>query len=178
MRSILPLWALPILAGLVAGCETSPQGRVAPDPTPKISSSVTAAAAPAKAEPPAAQKRVRTTYGEPVTNQSALVPLADLLKKPSLYADKTIRTEGTVTAVCQGRGCWLELGDDLGMAHVKLGAHKFFVPRSSSGQHAVVEAKVLPQVDKGHCEAEAEEQTGQVARVELDASGVELSARE
>jgi hypothetical protein len=183
MRSILLLWALPILAALATGCETSPHARVAPDPTPKTTPLSQAPAAQATAQAPAAQAtaaqaRSKVSYGDPVSTKNQLVSLSDLLKNPSAYADKTIRTEGVVTAVCQGRGCWLELGDDRGMAHVKLGAHKFFVPKSSSGQHAVVEARVMPQVDKGHCEMEAEEQTGKVAKVELDASGVELSARE
>ena len=105
------------------------------------------------------------------------VALRDLVKNPSAYADKVVLTEGKVTSVCQGKGCWLELGDEAGSAHVKLGGHKFFVPRGSSGKSALVEAKVLPAVDDGHCEQEAAEQTGRVAKVELLATGVELYAR-
>lgn len=178
MRALLAFRLLPALA-LLAGCETSPRSSSAPSPDPARQTAGQPAARPnpeataqATAAPPAA---ARKTYGEPLTAGVETVALHDLLQKPGRYADKTIRTEGTVSAVCQGRGCWLEIGDDRSQAHVKLGNHKFFVPRSSSGQHAVVQARVMPQVDKGHCEQEAEEQTGQVAKVELEATGVELS---
>ena len=112
--------------------------------------------------------------GAPLSPTTPKVTLAELVKKPGAYADKTIQTEGTVTSVCQARGCWLELGDDSGTAHVKLGSHEFFAPRSSNGKRARVEATVLPAVDSGHCEEEAQEQTGKVAKVELVATGVEL----
>ncbi len=79
-----------------------------------------------------------------------------------------------MTAVCQSKGCWLEIGDSAGTAHVKLAGHRFFVPKTSSGRRAIVQAKVLPAVEKGHCEAEAAEQTGREAKVELVATGVEL----
>lgn len=162
-----PLYAL-LVASIVAGCETSP----APTPDPARQ-----AQAARQEPPPAAAPRnaASTSYGEPLSPAAEKVALADLLKSPGRYADKTIRTEGKVTAVCQNKGCWLEIGDDQSMAHVKLGNHRFFVPRSAAGQHAVVQGRVFAQVDKGHCEQEAEEQTGKVAKVELDATGVELT---
>jgi hypothetical protein len=160
--------SLPLLLAFAAlsGCETSP---TRPDPARQPPQ----AAQPAAQAP--AQAPEKKSYGEGVSQEIELVPLAALLQSPGRYADKTIRTEGKVTAVCKSKGCWLEIGDDHSMAHVKLGNHRFFVPRSASGQHAVVQARVMPQVDKGHCEQEAEEQTGKVAKLELDATGVELT---
>ncbi|MCS6901337.1 MAG: DUF4920 domain-containing protein [Myxococcales bacterium] len=149
----------------LVGCETT---RPSPDPAQAPS----ARAIPAAQTTPAAEKKV---YGEGVSQDVELVPLATLLQSPERYAEKTIRTEGRVTAVCKSKGCWLEIGDEHSMAHVKLGNHRFFVPRDAAGQHAVVQARVLPQVQKGHCEQEAEEQTGRVAKIELDATGVELT---
>jgi hypothetical protein len=174
------LAAMLSLAGLLAatGCETAP--RVGPDPA---SGSQATKAAPdgkslpqgntAAAQAPSGPKKA---YGDPLSATSPRVALADLLKTPSRFSDRTIRVEGKVSSVCQAKGCWLELEDEGGIAHVKLGAHRFFVPKSASGQHAVVEGRVFAQVDKGHCEQEAEEQTGKVAKVELDATGVELTA--
>jgi hypothetical protein len=159
LPSVLALMAL-------AGCETTPSTPT-PDPN-RLPDPEKHQAARASVE--------KKSYGEGVSPAVDLVPLAEILKNPGRYADKTVRTEGKVTAVCKSKGCWLELGDEHSMAHVKLGNHRFFVPRTAAGQHAVVQARVMPQVDKGHCEQEAEEQTGQVAKVELDATGVELSA--
>jgi hypothetical protein len=116
----------------------------------------------------------RRTFGAPLGAQTERVALADLLRDPGRYADKTVRVEGKVSSVCQNRGCWLELGDDAGSAHVKLRGHSFFVPKDARGKRAEVEARVFPSVDKGHCEQEAEEQTGHLAKVELEATGVAL----
>lgn len=146
----------------LAACSTAPQPSEAP---------VATAVSPSEKAP---AKPARATYGSALDDQAPRVALDDLLKEPSRFADRTIRTEGTISAVCQGMGCWLEIGDPKSKAHVKLGGHKFFVPKDSAGKHAEVEARVLPAVDDGHCESEAAEQTGKVAKVELLASGVEL----
>jgi hypothetical protein len=114
------------------------------------------------------------SYGAPLDASTPKVTLSEVLSTPSKFADKTVRMEGKITAVCQGMGCWLQLGDEKGSAHVKLRGHSFFVPKNSSGKTALVEARVLPVPDEGHCEEEAKEQTGVVAKVELEASGVEI----
>jgi uncharacterized protein DUF4920 len=134
---------------------------------------VDASAAPLKADdaPKAAEKR---NFGAPLGAQTERIKLSDLVREPARFADKTVRVEGKVSAVCQNRGCWLELGDDAGSAHVKLKGHSFFVPKDAQGKRAEVEARVFPNVDKGHCEEEAAEQTGRVAKIELEATGVEL----
>ena len=116
----------------------------------------------------------KKSYGAPIDAKTPEVTLSEVLAAPSKYADKNVRMAGTITAVCQGMGCWLQLGDPKGSAHVKLRGHSFFVPKNSAGRTAVVEAKVLPALDEGHCEEEAKEQTGVVAKVELEASGVEI----
>ncbi|HEU4535796.1 MAG TPA: DUF4920 domain-containing protein [Polyangiaceae bacterium] len=139
-------------------------------------------AAPAKAEPVAAKAEAakatapngKRTFGAALGAQTERVALSELVREPARYADKTVRVAGKVSSVCQGQGCWLELGDEAGSAHVKLQGHSFFIPKDSSGRQAEVEARVFPAVAKGHCEQEAEEQTGRVAKVELEATGVEL----
>ncbi len=123
---------------------------------------------------PAGAATGRKAYGAAIDTKTPEVTLSEVLAAPSKYADKNVRMTGTITAVCQGMGCWLQLGDPKGNAHVKLRGHSFFVPKNSSGRSAVVEAKVLPALDEGHCEEEAKEQTGVVAKVELEASGVEI----
>jgi hypothetical protein len=135
---------------------------------------VTREPAQVKAPAPAPEAKRSDAYGDPLSAGAEKVALADLVKTPNKWADKTVHVEGKVVAVCQNKGCWLEIGDETGTAHVKLGGHKFFVPRTASGRQAAVEARVQPAVDKGHCEQEAEEQTGRVAKVELFATGVEL----
>ena len=82
-------------------------------------------------------------------------------------------TTGKVTAVCQEMGCWMEIRDDAGQAHVRMHGHTFFVPKTASGHMARVQAtrrqgmRTKSAPTKGPA-------NGSLAKVELDATGVEL----
>ena len=156
------LWFLLAAAGLAAGCESG-------DPSGAPAKPVASAAKPA----PATAAAPSTKFGAPLGN-SPVVPLAEIVRETGKYAKTTVRTEGQVTAVCQAAGCWMEITDPVGQAHVRMGGHSFFVPKSASGRRARVEGTVLPKPDDGECEQEALEATGRTVKVELDATGVEL----
>jgi hypothetical protein len=49
-------------------------------------------------------------YGSGVSKRDAVAVKA-LLEQPDRYVGTTVRVEGTVSAVCQGMGCWLEIAD-------------------------------------------------------------------
>jgi hypothetical protein len=108
--------------------------------------------------------------GEPIT--ARLVPLTEIAKSPSRYADQLVGTSGKVTAVCQEMGCWMEIQDESGQAHVKMNGHAFFVPKTAAGHFARVQAKVLRRSDEECAESPSPPHTA--SRVELDATGVEL----
>ncbi len=113
-------------------------------------------------------------FGGEITEKDS-TPLPTLMQEPGKFSAKTVRTEGTVSAVCQEMGCWMEIKDASGQAHIKMAGHSFFIPKEASGHRAVVQGKVLNiEANKGHCEAEAEAQTGQVAKVEIEATGVQF----
>lgn len=137
--------------------------------------------------------------GSPIESATPSVPLRDVAKDPRAFLGKTFATTGTVTAVCQHMGCWMELKDDASEAHVKMAGHAFFVPKTSSGRKARVLAKLAKAEEtnacdgaehegmsaasaasdgkplKKGCRAEAEEQLGRpLAKLELVAEGVEL----
>jgi hypothetical protein len=118
---------------------------------------------------PAAAKGT-LALGEPI--RSRFVPLTEIAKNPAPYENQQIATSGKVTAVCQAMGCWMEIQDESGQAHVKMHGHAFFVPKTSAGHVARVQAKVLP-AGSDHCE-ESPPPQGNTALVELEASGVEL----
>ena len=92
------------------------------------------------------------------------------------YKGKAFATTGVVTAVCQEMGCWMEIADDTGHAHIRMHGHSFFVPKTASGHHARVQATLVPTKEsESDCTEEAAKQMGHpVAKVELDATGVEL----
>jgi hypothetical protein len=127
-------------------------------------------AAPAPAPAPAVGA---AHLGAPLT-LTERTSLASILATPARYAGQTVRLEGTVSAVCQAAGCWMQLAENDARVHIKMHGHSFFIPRTATGRHARVQGTVISGNPNGHCEQEAAEATGQVARLELDATGVEL----
>jgi hypothetical protein len=150
MRTLAP--GLALLA-LVAACSRG-SGR---SPSPSASTS----AAPPKGT---------LAIGERITQP--LVQLTDIASHPDRYANQVIATSGTVTAVCQEMGCWMEIRDASGRAHVRMHGHTFFVPRTASGHLARVQATVVPSAPAA--DEDCAEGKSQVAKVQLDATGVEL----
>lgn len=110
--------------------------------------------------------------GERITEP--LVALSDLSAHTSDYSDRVVATSGKVTAVCQEMGCWMQLEDASGKAHVRMHGHSFFIPKTASGHTARVQARVLAPKGKGGNEDCEEGNGGGTARIELDATGVEL----
>lgn len=166
----------------IAACDTGSKSTAPvvaePTPAPKPVES---------AKPQAAEGALR--LGAPIEASAQKVALADVAKKPSDYVGKTFATTGTVSAVCQHMGCWMEIKDDASEAHVKMAGHAFFVPKTASGRKARVLAKLVKSEESGACEgeghegkgekkgcrAEAETQLGRpLAKLELVAEGVEL----
>ena len=118
----------------------------------------------AKPAPP-----VAATFGASI-GPAPTVALADIVKAPASYKGQSVVTAGTVSRVCQERGCWLALKDGDGNAVVRMHGHSFFVPTTSAGKHARVRGQVMLMKDGRECD----EMEAQNASVEIDATGVEL----
>ncbi len=126
--------------------------------------------APAPAASASAGSTGTLLLGERIT--TAVVPLADIAKDPARYANRTVTTTGKVTSVCQEMGCWMEIRDESGQAHVRMHGHSFFVPKTASGHVARVQATVVKGSDE-ECAEKGPAGAG-LAKVELDATGIEL----
>ena len=169
MHRLVVLSALLLSALTLPACAQAPAASEAPAVTAAADKGVQrASATPIK---PLAQKK----FGADITEKTS-TPLDALLHKPGQFAQKTVRTEGVVSAVCKSMGCWMEIADDSGHAHIKMAGHSFFVPKDSTGHHAVIQGKVLAPVAeaKDDCTQEAEQAMGSVAKVEIEATGVEF----
>lgn len=172
--------SLLILLGLFGCIRESPRNtpQVQPESTAQAVAQVAPPAAqpaPAQAAPAAGNGTPVQQFGQPIT-MTENTNLAAIVQHPSQFSGQTIRTEGVVTAVCQSRGCWMQISDAEQRVHVRMHGHSFFVPRNASGRRARVQGTVEGGNPNGHCEQEAAEATGQqaAARLELDATGVEL----
>jgi len=127
-------------------------------------------AAPAtQSAPPSAPKAAAAAFGDPL-NVTTTTSLTDIAKNPASYKGKTIATQGTVSKVCQERGCWMAIKDDTGTATIRMHGHAFFVPTTSSGKHARVQGTVMLTKDGKECD----DMEAVGAQLEIDATGVEL----
>jgi hypothetical protein len=145
----------------LSACNTAPP---APSAEPAVPPKPAAAPAPA----PAASV---VKLGEAISAPE--VALADVAKDPSGFADRAFTTHGTVTAVCQEMGCWMEIKDASTGAHLRMHGHSFFVPKSASGRPARVQATLVANGAAKSCN-EAECAPKNLALLQLDATGVEL----
>ena len=148
-----------VLSCLVGACTTAASETPAPAPNPALT-----AAAPAN------------KLGASISANVPVVALAALVKDPAAYKGKPFVTTGTVTAVCQEMGCWMEIKDDATEAHIKMAGEKFFVPKTSAGRKARVQGALVEAAGGDvECNQEASSQLGkQVATLQLEATGVEL----
>jgi hypothetical protein len=165
------LWITPLLSLALTACAK------APDPTPS--------ADPAQPQPKAATASAlkaldKKQFGAAITEKSP-TPLTSLVKEPEKFANQTVCTEGIVSAVCKSMGCWMEIADESGQAHIKMAGHSFFVPREANGHRARIQGKVIPTEAaqdtcgaKDNCRENAEKETGKVAKIEIEATGVEF----
>jgi hypothetical protein len=132
------------------------------------------APAPAPAESTRAQPSAPTLkLGAPLS-AAPVVRLVQILNAPQTYANQRVQTEGTIRAVCQRAGCWMEIADDVAEAHVKMYGHRFAIPHDATGRRARVAATVVGAPARGTCEEEAAQQVGKLSMLQLEATGVEL----
>jgi hypothetical protein len=130
-------------------------------------------AKPATATTTASQNHL----GDPIAATTPIVALADVVKNPAAYKSKAFVTTGTVTSVCQEMGCWMEIEDGTTHAHIKMAGEKFYVPKTSAGKKARVQGTLVDVAGgDADCAQEAAKQTGgEVAKLQLEATGVELN---
>jgi hypothetical protein len=192
MQSSFVGLGLVLVLGCASACNTGPKdGEVHPEP--KATPTAAPAPAPSPAPSPTKADEGALRLGSPIEASAEKVALTDVAKNPSAFVGKKFATTGTVTAVCQHMGCWMEIKDDSGEAHIKMAGHAFFVPKTASGRKARVLATLVKSEEQGACgdegmhaaggggggkkgcRAEAEAQLGRpLAKLELVADGVEL----
>jgi hypothetical protein len=122
--------------------------------------------------------------GNKIGRKSPVVALDDIVKDPEKYENKKIILEGTVKAVCQKKGCWMELvtAPDQAGVRVTFKDYGFFVPKDAAGLKVRAEGKIklttLSKEDADHYEEEGanlvRNADGTVSEIGFVAYGVEL----
>jgi hypothetical protein len=153
-------------------------GRGTPSPSPAAEATVAApSTTPSASATGTTAAKGTLAIGERITRP--IVPLTEIASNPARYASQVVATSGKVTAVCQAMGCWMEMQDESGQAHIRMHGHQFFVPKTASGHIARVQATIVAHPGAtacgNDCEEGAQPTSGHtLAKVELDATGIEL----
>jgi hypothetical protein len=115
------------------------------------------------------------TFGKPLKGLEPSV-LSEVLASPE--DGRVVCIEGTVAAVCETKGCWLELAQGEDAVHVTFEGYSFFVPKDSKGRAVRLEGRVtVAEPDPEHVEHKQAEGASEAAasKVSIVATGVELS---
>ncbi|MGE5496857.1 MAG: DUF4920 domain-containing protein [Syntrophothermus sp.] len=82
-------------------------------------------------------------YGKELTLKEK-TKISTILADPQKYVGKKVLVEGTVMAVCEKRGCWMELASDkkFQKMKVKVNDGEIVFPLEASGKTALVEGTV------------------------------------
>lgn len=102
-------------------------------------------------------------YGAPITLKT-VTPVSKILAQPAQYVGKDVLIEGEVVAVCEKKGCWMDLKTDAdGVMQVKVEDDVIIFPVSARGRKALVqgvveEMKQTPEQVKAAAAHRAEEQ--------------------
>lgn len=113
--------------------------------------------------------------GELHTRQSVRFAVVDA--EPHKFFDQTLLVEATVQAVCQKKGCWMQIADDGHTAMVRWESGcggKFTFPTDAVGKRVLIQGsfyrKTISEVDAEHIEEEAGHQ------VDIAREGYEFNA--
>jgi hypothetical protein len=83
----------------------------------------------------------------------------DVVSDPAKYADTPVLVRGTISDVCQKKGCWLVLSEGDQHVRIRFADYAFFVPKDSRGKQAYVEGRVkaetLTEEEAHHYAAES-----------------------
>lgn len=84
-----------------------------------------------------------TTYGEPITLTS-LTPVSAILDDPSAFIGQRVLVQGMVVAVCEEKGCWMDIASDreFEKVQIKVDDGVIVFPLSARGKQALVEGVV------------------------------------
>lgn len=84
-----------------------------------------------------------TTYGEPIT-LTELTPVSAILADPATYVGQRVLVEGMVVAVCEEKGCWMDIASDreFEKVQIKVDDGVIVFPLTAKGKQALVEGVV------------------------------------
>ncbi|HFA50651.1 MAG TPA: DUF4920 domain-containing protein [Bacteroidetes bacterium] len=126
------------------------------------------------------------SFGKLITPDNA-IPYAEMVAKMENAESMNVKVKGTVQAVCQAKGCWMNINDAQASneTFVQFEDYGFFMPKDISGREVILEGKVYKEEtpvdqlrhfaeDEGKSKEEIEAITEPVEEMKFMATGVLL----
>ena len=126
------------------------------------------------------------SFGELITVDGA-IPYHQMLAQMENADSLKVKVKGTVQAVCQAKGCWMNIKDSQASTEtfVKFKDYGFFMPKDCSGREVIMDGYVYRELtsvdelrhyaeDEGKSKEEIEAITEPVEEMKFMASGVLL----
>ncbi|HKJ03039.1 MAG TPA: DUF4920 domain-containing protein [Longimicrobiales bacterium] len=84
-----------------------------------------------------------TSYGEAITLTS-VTPVSAILDDPAAYIGQRVLVQGMVVAVCEEKGCWMDIASDreFEKVQIKVDDGVIVFPLNARGKQALVEGVV------------------------------------
>jgi hypothetical protein len=124
-----------LLAAALAACSTD---------TPKTGTVADTVAAATSARTATAVAPDEAFGGTITIARTNSVTVSDAIKETRLHA-KPILVRGTISDVCQRKGCWLMVTDGVEEMRVTFKDYAFFVPTDSDGRNVMIEGVVTEE---------------------------------
>ena len=84
-----------------------------------------------------------TLYGEPLTLDE-VTPVSSILSNPDAWVGQRVQVEGMIVAVCEMRGCWMDIASDRESEKIQIKVEdgEIVFPLTAKGKTALVEGTV------------------------------------
>ena len=106
------------------------------------------------------------TFGAEIT-MTEEISLADIYQDPERFNEKEILVRGTITEVCQKKGCWMKITDGTNVLTVRFKDYAFFVPKDAASSRVNVQGIFKNEVDE-HIAEEAHSQADSTRHTDMD----------
>ena len=122
--------------------------------------------------------------GESIEKRTVL-PFVAVRSDPSRHLEQTLLVEATIGAVCQSKGCWMQVGDGDQTAMVRWEAGcdgKYAFPKDAMGERVLIQGSFYPKTISPEDAEHLQEEFGRGLRVpeqtyEFNASAVVMLDR-
>ncbi len=116
--------------------------------------------------------------GEEIVSQETIL-FATAHSNPSAYYDRTLLVEATATAVCQSKGCWIQIEDqgEQAMVRWETGCDgKYAFPKDLAGQRVLIQGSFYPKTISEEDAKHLEEEAGKGLKIERETYELNASA--